>query len=644
MGPWAPVCLTADEEQYARLARDITASPLVWLNYDARAGNKESDAHTFADSGTDAVEASVKKNSDAGASTAKKQVAKRQPQRPDTTLVPPPPPEMALLQLSAPVEGTLSKTNPVEALVDQAIESSTKALGLAPTRPSDKSAIHLPGQSKRQISGEALAQPPEPVLTPPSSLAATQSPNQASGEDQRVALIPPKATPNRLLPILFKSPSPKKDPSERFLTAQALPGGPPPLKLRTGPITPLPAESSPAPQVLQAEETPSGLDETEEEEFSGLPRDYRLGPGDQLSVIDPSLGTPEQPGTTTLAVAPDGTIVVYPVGVIRAGGLTIPQLTQIVNDKAKEFEENPHISIALAKERPINVYVLGDVVSPGLWNSRSTSSVDKEKATVDLMQQATPPLQSTNNQIPGLANIFNQTSIISASPQLKTPPATEPTQAPLIMTTLTAIQLAGGFRDSADITHVTVRKRSTHKVYVLDFWKLLIEGDFTQDVILQSGDVVFVPHGGPMFDGSRLGFAANQYRYVRVWGAVRAPGLYILGPHDDIFSIIARAGGFAPTADHSKVQVSRLNRDGTITDRVVSLNSALSGIDKVGRSEVQPGDVIIAKTSYVKQLGPPVLKAAAVTFGAALLLYFSYKWTNRSLKSTNASVAPVILP
>jgi polysaccharide export outer membrane protein len=371
----------------------------------------------------------------------------------------------------------------------------------------------------------------------------------------------------------------------------------------------------------------------DESRFTGLPRDYKLGPGDQISVIDPSIGSLEAPSTSIHTLGPDGTVTIYPIGVIRAAGLSVPQLNDVVNQKASAFIRNPRISIALLKTRPITVYVLGDVLSPGLWSNGQSPATERERQQAQNLAIAQQGMGSITN-MQRQSRFFGRTdptsTQIPAVVSTATPTMVEPEPAVQAMTALTAIQLAGGIKETADIRNITVRKQGG-RIYNVDLWRLLALGDFEQDVLLQSGDVVYVPTGGPDFAADKLGMAANQFRYVRVWGEVRNPGLYMLTPKDDAFSIIARAGGFTDKANMRKVQLSRVRRDGSIQYLELPIKAALEGTEPAGRVKVMPGDVLIARPSYIKKMGPKIWETVAVAGGAILLLYLSRTIKDRSL-------------
>ncbi len=60
-----------------------------------------------------------------------------------------------------------------------------------------------------------------------------------------------------------------------------------------------------------------------------------------------------------------------------------------------------------------------------------------------------------------------------------------------------AIQMAGGITPSADVRQVQVRRQTADgstRTIVVKLYKFLSEGDLSQDITLQEGDVVVVPY------------------------------------------------------------------------------------------------------------------------------------------------------
>ncbi|MBX9693674.1 MAG: SLBB domain-containing protein, partial [Cyanobacteria bacterium] len=218
-------------------------------------------------------------------------------------------------------------------------------------------------------------------------------------------------------------------------------------------------------------------------------------------------------------------------------------------------------------------------------------------------------------------------------------------------TVLQAIQLAGGLRETADIFHIRLKRASTDEEIKVDLWRCLVEGDSSQDVILRNGDTVFVPKGGAAYDVDVLGWAVNRVRPVRVIGEVQRPGLYYLGPGDDVVTMLAKAGGFNDIAKQRYVLLGRLNHDGTVTTRCVNYREMLRGHDRAGRASVRPGDILVVEASVWRRMAPTVgyIAGVAVVFSmvsviaAAIPTTFSLSklYTGNQNGTSNAAFALV---
>ena len=105
-----------------------------------------------------------------------------------------------------------------------------------------------------------------------------------------------------------------------------------------------------------------------------------------------------------------------------------------------------------------------------------------------------------------------------------------------------AVLAAGGPTGIGSLRNITL-KRGNRTVAVMDFYDLLLRGDKSQDEVLQSGDVVFVPTVGPL-----VGIAGN----------VKRPAVYELKDRYDLGSLFELAGGIIPTAYTQQIQVERI--------------------------------------------------------------------------------------
>lgn len=303
---------------------------------------------------------------------------------------------------------------------------------------------------------------------------------------------------------------------------------------------------------------------------AGITQEYVLGPGDVMSVTDLSSDDDKPTATVLAPVLPDGTAVINYCGVIEAAGLSLRQINELVNEKAKKWFVNPDIVINLAKQRATQVYLLGEVSHPGLYSPDGGASKGGSDASSEL----------GNSESKG------------------TPPSAT---ASSIFTVSSALEMAGGLKDTADIRHIHVTRLHPKQVIDVDLWKLMLDGDVSEDLVLQPGDVVYVPKGGAEFNSADFGKVVSNSNKVRVMGAFKQPGLVMMSGDDDLLSVIAKAGGLTETAKNGYVILARTSRDGSVKMEKVPIGkSALKNPESRARVKVRPGDIILAKTSYTK--------------------------------------------
>ncbi len=166
---------------------------------------------------------------------------------------------------------------------------------------------------------------------------------------------------------------------------------------------------------------------------------YRIGPGDELVLI--LTGDVEE--AHTLEVTRGGFVVIPQVGQVGVANLTLGQLEDLLYARLGRVYSGvqrgagatTRFSINVSKLRSNQVFVVGDVVTPGAYRISSAG------------------------------------------------------------TALTALYAAGGPSERGSLRRVEVR-RGGKAVANLDVYDYLLRGDASQDVRLQQGDVLFVPVRG----------------------------------------------------------------------------------------------------------------------------------------------------
>lgn len=159
---------------------------------------------------------------------------------------------------------------------------------------------------------------------------------------------------------------------------------------------------------------------------------YQLHPGDVISVD--YRYTPEFNGTIT--VQPDGFASFPGIGSLRIGGLTLDQAQTALVAKASERLEDPEVTINLKEFEKPCVIVGGEVRNPGRVEFHGN------------------------------------------------------------LTALRAIQLAGGFRDTAKSSQILLIRQINNvdaEVKLIDLRKVMKQHDLAEDAELRAGDLIIVP-------------------------------------------------------------------------------------------------------------------------------------------------------
>ncbi len=112
-----------------------------------------------------------------------------------------------------------------------------------------------------------------------------------------------------------------------------------------------------------------------------------------------------------------------------------------------------------------------------------------------------------------------------------------------LSTLVNAVFASGGPTEQGSLRDIQVQ-RNGKTVTHLDFYDLLVKGDKSKDVQLQSGDVLYYPAVGPL---------------AAIAGSVNAPAIYEVKQGSTLVELIEIAGGLSTVADTNKVAVERLD-------------------------------------------------------------------------------------
>ncbi|MCL7488978.1 MAG: polysaccharide export protein [Desulfobulbaceae bacterium] len=128
---------------------------------------------------------------------------------------------------------------------------------------------------------------------------------------------------------------------------------------------------------------------------------------------------------------------------------------------------------------------------------------------------------------------------------------------------LEVLAFAGGLsQTAADTAYVTRKNKDngTNQVYLVDLDALLTEGRVDMNMLIQGGDVIFIPESD----------------MIQVDGAVRRPGSFKIDGEMTVDSAIASAGGLANYADEDDIKLIRKTREGKREIVQVSLDDIIA--------------------------------------------------------------------
>ncbi len=290
---------------------------------------------------------------------------------------------------------------------------------------------------------------------------------------------------------------------------------------------------------------------------------YTLGTGDviNINVFD----IPDQGGE--FQVFMDGTVSVPLIGSFKIEGMTIEQVNELFREEYARYLKRPIVTVNLVAQRPLQLAIAGEVNNPGNY---------------------TIPLDVEGRKNPTVTDLFDK---------------------------------AGGLTVSADVTQIQLKREENgiERIYTLNFWELLQDGDLDQNVDLRDGDIVIIPRkeivdseqNRQLADAS-FGIKYKEAPNITLVGEVNRPGSYTVpieeGP-PRVTTALKQSGGIRELADIRHIVVKRSTRDGTEQDIAVDLWEMLETGDIDKDIILQDGDTIVVPTAT--EINPAEAQALA---------------------------------
>ena len=189
----------------------------------------------------------------------------------------------------------------------------------------------------------------------------------------------------------------------------------------------------------------------------------------------------KEEGDFPLLIDRDGSVTLPKLGRIILSGLSFPEAKMLIEKRVSQSLIGSEAILSMGSLRSINVFMAGEVKRPGNYSISALSTLSQ------------------------------------------------------------SIFIAGGIADTGSYRALEL-KRQGKTVKSFDLYDLLLSGDNSSDIRLQSGDVVFVPVVGPQ---------------ASIAGEVVRPAIYEFKMGDSIDSLLKMAGGVLATGNSQQAFLKR---------------------------------------------------------------------------------------
>jgi len=251
------------------------------------------------------------------------------------------------------------------------------------------------------------------------------------------------------------------------------------------------------------------------------PADYLVGPGDILTVSIYQLDI-SSGSTRGSRVDSSGSIQLPRIGSVQVSGLSLQQIRDRLQDSFKKYLKNPSVVVEIQEYKSHPLYLIGQFKNSG------TYYMDRP---LNLLQ---------------------------------------------------GISLANGLNPTANLRGARLLRGN--KIAPVDIYSLLHDGDQEQNVMLSSGDTIYVPDG--------------SLQNVFIFGAVKSPGpLPMKNGQLYLHQALAAAGGLLDSGHDKNIRIIRSLSPTRGELIVVDLQKILAG--EARQFPLADGDIVYIPKNFV---------------------------------------------
>lgn len=334
------------------------------------------------------------------------------------------------------------------------------------------------------------------------------------------------------------------------------------------------------------------------------PRNYRLGPGDEV-IID-IFGRNQT--TLRKTISPEGSINVDALGPLYLNGMTVEEANTYLRKRLSHIYggmsgSGTDMRLSLGQIRTIQVNVLGDVTNPGTYQLSAFATAfhalyraggivdpgtvrnikvvrgDKVAGLVDVYDFLLKGNSSSDIRLEegDVILVSPYSCLVTVEGGVKRPMQFEMKAGE---TLANLIEYAGGFATGANQAFVTVVRQDNKSFEV----RTVEEADY-ESFTLRSGDRIEVGELQSLFQNR-----------IAIRGAVYFPGTYELGEVRTAKGLVERAGGLLPEAFTGRVVINRENPDKSKEIFSLNLTDILDG--KAPDFVLQNNDELFVASSF----------------------------------------------
>jgi polysaccharide export outer membrane protein len=339
--------------------------------------------------------------------------------------------------------------------------------------------------------------------------------------------------------------------------------------------------------------------------------DYVIGDGDLISIDVFDV----KELSRDVRVSQTGSISIPLVPVrLHVSGLTEAQTERKIAEvlEANGLVSHPEVSVTVKERKSKPITVVGAVVHPMVYQA------DREVTLLEVLAEAggvqpdagdtvivTRPIRDAqpgdSSEPPAIGPeqfVSSGASKPSTSPQS---PENSSSAASQQAAPLSAPPVAG----SASNASSSSEPPALSNTITVNLSELMENGDAANNILLQAGDIVTVPHSGVVY----------------VLGAVGHPGGFVLANDRgrmSILKILALAGGTNRTAKSDRAVVIRKDQQGQQHEVAVNLKKVLAR--QAEDLQLEPSDILYVPDSAAKQA---MIRAAefGIALGSGVALY-----------------------